>query len=264
MKESKAPRVTSLHRGLQILELLSGHRKYWSTSEISRKLKLPKSSSSYLLHTLESRGFVRREVDGSYCLSMKMLGLGNLAMHGLQVRDVALPILRKLVEETRIIGHLAIMDGLEAVYILRIPPAGLIQIDTWIGRRIPLYSSGAGKALLAWTPSSQIDLLFEGSELQRATSKTIVSLPKLKQELLRIQASGVSIDNEENTPGVRCVAAPIFGRDGDVEAAISQTGPLQQMSDDRLPKLAEKVKDAANQISIALGGTLPVTFRVRP
>src|SRR5689334_20017473 len=179
MKETKAPRVNALHRGLQILELLAGQKKRWSTSEISRKLKIPKSSSSYLLHTLQVRGYVRRDDGGGYRLSMKMLALSNTAVHGIEVREAALPILRRLVEETGITGHVAVLDGSEAVYIERVPSSGFIQMDTWVGRRMPLHSSGAGKVLLAYSPAAVIEPLMETAELRRSTPKTITSLPKL-------------------------------------------------------------------------------------
>ena len=261
MKEGKAPRVNALHRGLQILELLAGLRRGWSTSEIGRKLKIPKSSASYLLHTLQARGYLRREKGGGYRLSMKMLALGSLALHGIEVREVALPILRRLVDETGITGHLGVLEGSEAVYIERIRSLGFIQLDTWVGRRIPLHSSGEGKALLAFSPPEQAAGLLQTIELRRFTPKTIVSLPKLRQELKKIRENGFAVDDEENTPGVRCVAAPIFNRAGRLVAALSLTGPLQQLTDDRLIKTAEKVKEAARQMTHALGGNSPAGSR---
>src|SRR6266404_1392207 len=167
MKEGKAPRVNALHRGLQILELLAGRKKGWSTSEIGRRLKIPKSSASYLLHTLQVRGYLRRENDGGYRLSMKMLALGSLELYGLEVREIALPILRRLVEDTGITGHLGVLEGSEAVYIERMPSAGFIQLNTWIGRRIPLHSSGEGKTLLAFLPPGEAEDLFQTIELRR-------------------------------------------------------------------------------------------------
>ena len=186
MKEGKAPRVNAVHRGLQILELLAGQKKGWNTSEIGRKLKIPKSSASYLLHTLLARGYLRREADGSYRLSMKLLALGSLALHGVEVWEVALPILRKLVEETEITGHLAVLDGSEAVYIERVPSPGFIQMDTWVGRRMALHSSAAGKTLLAFLPTDQAEAHLQSAELRRSTPKTIASVPKLRQELKKI------------------------------------------------------------------------------
>lgn len=257
MREAKGPRVNAVHRGLQILELLAEQQKGWSTSDISRRLKIPKSTTSYLLHTLLARGYLRREDNSNYRLSMKMLALGGQAQHGVVVRDVALPFLRRLVAETQITGHLAVLEGSEAIYIERVPSPGFIQIDTWVGRRMPLHSTSSGKALLAFLPDEQVEALLRITGLTRSTPKTIVSLPRLKQELKKVRESGFALDNEENTVGVRCVAAPIFDRHGKVAAALSLTGPVQQITDDELPKVSEKVREAARQMTLALGGHLP-------
>ena len=264
MGENKAPRVNAVHRGLQILELLAGQRKGWSTSEISRRLKIPKSTASYLLHTLESRGYLNREEDGLYRLSMKLLALGSQAQHGVEVREVALPILRRLVTETGITGHLALLEGDQAIYIERVPAPGFIQIDTWVGRRMPLHSTSSGKALLAFLPEEHVESLIATTGLPRFTPKTITSLPRLKQELRKIRESGFALDDEENTPGVRCLAAPVFDRFGKEAAAVSLTGPVQQITDDQLARVAEKVREAARQATKAMGGSLPAAMRKGP
>ncbi|MGH9785048.1 MAG: IclR family transcriptional regulator [Terriglobia bacterium] len=254
MPESKAPRVNAVHRGLQILEMLAEQRKAWSTSEISRRLKIPKSTASYLLHTLETRGYLHREENGNYRLSMKLLALGSQAQHGVEVREVALPILRRLVAETGITGHLAVLEGNVAIYIERVPAPGFIQMDTWVGRQMPLHSTSSGKALLAFFPENRLEPLLSSAPLPRFTPKTIIALPRLKQELKKIREAGFAVDDEENTPGVRCVAAPIFDRFGREAAAISVTGPVQQIPHEHLARIAEKVKEAARQITRAMGG----------
>jgi DNA-binding IclR family transcriptional regulator len=254
MKESRAQKVPAVLRGLQILELLAGERKRWTTTEISRKLKIPKSTTSYLLHTLLSCGYLVREGDGFYRLGVKLLVLGGQALRGVEVREVALPVLRRLTSETQTTAHLAVLEGAEAVYIERVPSPGFIQIDTWVGRRMPLHSTSVGKTLAAFLPEKDAEVLFLTAGLTRFTPHTITSLPRLKQELRRIREEGVAIDDEENTPGVRCVAAPIFGRAGIPVAAISLTGPVQQVTSERLTKVVEKVKDAARQLTATLGG----------
>jgi len=261
MPESKAPRVNAVHRGLQILEMLAEQRKAWSTSEISRRLKIPKSTASYLLHTLETRGYLHREANGHYRLSMKLLALGSQAQHGVEVREVALPILRRLVAETGITGHLAVLEGNVAIYIERVPAPGFIQMDTWVGRQMPLHSTSSGKALLAFFPENQLEPLLSSALLPRFTPKTIISLPRLKQELKKIREAGFAVDDEENTPGVRCIAAPIFDRFGREAAAISLTGPVQQIPPEQLARIAEKVREAARLATRAMGGGAAVAAR---
>jgi DNA-binding IclR family transcriptional regulator len=258
MKDSKAQRVPAVLRGLQILELLAGQKKRWTTSEVSRKLRIPKSTTSYLLRTLLASGYLVREEEGIYRLGMKLIALGGQALHGLELREVALPSLRRLATETQTTAHLAVLEGSEAVYIERVPSPGFIQLDTWVGRRMPLHSTSVGKVLLAFLPAVEADIVMQSIALPRFTARTIVSLSRLKQELNKIRDAGVAVDNEENTLGVRCVAAPIF-RDGSiVVAALSLTGPVQQVTEERMAGIAEKVQETARQLTLALGGRPPI------
>src|SRR5713101_1535159 len=121
----KRAQVTSVDRALSILELLAGKTHGLSTSDLSRRVRIPKSSTSYLLRTLVARGYVRRDVEtGHHTLGIKLLSLGGQAMQGLELRDIAMPHLRHIVERTQLDTHLAILDHGDAVYIERIESPG--------------------------------------------------------------------------------------------------------------------------------------------
>jgi len=119
-----------------------------------------------------------------------------------------------------------------------------------------LHSTSVGKALSAYLPPKEIEALATNG-FPKFTPRTITTLSRFRQELKRIREEGVAIDNEENTPGVRCIAAPIFGSDGSAIAAISLTGPVQHVTEETAAKVAERVKAAANQLTQAVGGHPP-------
>ena len=129
---------------------------------------------------------------------------------------------------------------------------------------MPLHSTSVGKALSAFLSQEEAESLFQTAGLPRFTPRTITTLPRLRQELRRIRETGVAIDNEENTPGVRCVAAPIFGSSGRVVAALSLTGPVQQITEEQVGKVVDKVKEAARQLSQTLGGHPPAVASKNP
>jgi IclR family KDG regulon transcriptional repressor len=253
-----SPRVNALLRGMQILELLAAENVPWSTSDIARRLKMPKSTTSNLLHTLLDQGYVRRDGAGDYRLTMRLVELSGQALRSLGIREAAQPVLRRLVAETETTAHLAVLDGAEAVYIERVPSPGFIQVNTWVGRRMPIHSTSVGKALAAYLSEAALGKLLDGHELQPFTPKTIVSPVKFRAELKKIRDAGVSVDDEENTAGIRCVAAPIFAGGGDTGglpvAAVSLTGPAQLNKGEQLAFVIERVKWAARQISQSLGG----------
>src|SRR5215213_5115923 len=136
-RRASREQVTSVERALSILELLASRNHGLSTSEISRAARLPKSSTSYLLRTLVGRGYVRRDLEtGQHTLGIRILSLGGQAMQGMALRELAMPVLRQIVETTRLGAHLAILDHGDAVYIERIESPGLIKMDIWKGRRV--------------------------------------------------------------------------------------------------------------------------------
>ena len=245
---------TAVERTLLILEAVAQREDGVSNADLSRKLKIPKSSASYILRTLEQHGYLRRHRDdGKYRLGMKVLSLSRAALSGVDIREVALPVMRNLVDHIHLTTHLAIMDHEEAVYVEKVEAPGFIKMDTWIGRRMEVHSTAVGKALLAYFDAGERDAILRHRGLKKLTPHTITSVAKLMKEFERVRQLGYSVDDEENSLGARCVGAPIFNSEGQVEASLGSTGTITAVPRDAVPRLAEMVKDAARRISHHLG-----------
>ena len=245
---------TSVDRTVAILEAVATRAGGMSNAEISRKLHIPKSSASYILRALERHGYLRRDHDnGKYRLGLKLLNLGRGALSGVDVREVALPIMRHLVEHTHVTSHLAILDGNQAVYVEKVDAPGFIKMDTWIGRRMEVYSTSVGKSLVAFLPEEQVLALIRERGMKKRTPTTITHPARFLRELQTVRERGYSVDDEENNPGVRCVAAPIFNAAGAVEAAVNVTGTTQQVNSETMPRIIDHVKEAARRVSTQLG-----------
>src|ERR1700738_3858819 len=136
----------AVERALAMLESVAEESEGLSNADISRKLKIPKSSASYILRTLEKQGYLNREPGtGKYRVGLKVLRLSRGALSGLDVREVALPIMRRLMEQTSLTCHLAILDGPDAVYIEKVEPQGFIKMDTWVGRRMHVHATSVAR-----------------------------------------------------------------------------------------------------------------------
>jgi IclR family acetate operon transcriptional repressor len=116
-----------------------------------------------------------------------------------------------------------------------------------------VHSTSVGKALVAYLPDTEVVGIVQAQGLKRRTPKTITARSKFLRELAQVRAQGYAVDDEENSPGVRCVAAPIFGSRGMVEAAIGATGTTSQLDATTLPRIAQRLKEAARHISQQLG-----------
>ena len=254
MSEITAKDSAAVERALAMLEAVARRAGGLTNAELSRKLKIPKSSASYLLRTLEHHGYLRREAEsGRYRLGVKVLALSEGVLSGLDIRQVALPILRHLVEHVHLTCHLAILDRGEAVYIEKVEAPGFIKMDTWVGRRMDVHATSVGKALIAWLPEEEVAVLARQRGLRKRTPKTITVLSRLHKELEKVRERAYAVDDEENNLGVRCVAAPIFNSEGGVEASLGVSGATNQLDAEAVPKVAEMVKEAARRIGQQMG-----------
>jgi DNA-binding IclR family transcriptional regulator len=250
MAAGESSPVTAVERALNILEAAANRRDGLTNSEISHKLGIPKSSASYILRTLDRRGYLRRDLEtGRYRLGLKILSLGGDARANLDLAEVSLPFMRGLQDRIHLTIHLAVLDQGEAVYIEKVEAPGFFKVNTWVGRRMFLHSTSVGKCLLAWLPKQEVESLLRRQGMKKRTPKTISSITKLVSELERVRDQGHAVDDEENSLGARCLGAPIFGQAGNVVAALGVSGTLTQMDEENLPRIADVLKETARRIS---------------
>src|SRR5207245_11137329 len=160
---------------------------------------IPKSSASYILRTLERRGYLRRDAETArYRLGLKILSLGGDAQGNLDLAAVALPLMRALVEKIHLTVHLAVVDQGKVVYVVKVEAPGFFKVNTWVGRRMFLHSTSVGKCLLAWLPKHDVEAIAKQHGLKKRTPETLTSLPTLLADLEHVQQSGYAVADEEN------------------------------------------------------------------
>jgi DNA-binding IclR family transcriptional regulator len=139
------------------------------------------------------------------------------------------------------------------VYIEKVDSPGFIKMDTWVGKRMEIHTTGVGKSLVAYEPEEKVHRIVQKRGLRKVTSKSITTVPRFMKELEHVRQVGFGIDDEENSLGVRCLGAPIFNEDDRVEAAIGVSATLSQVPRESVPRYAEMIKEAARKISGQLG-----------
>ena len=253
MAEKEDVSSAAVGRALAILEAVAERSGGMTNSEISRRVEIPKSSASYILRTLERCGYLKRDHTGKYRLGLRVLALGRGVQTGVDLREEAKSEIHALVKRTGLTAHLAVLDRGEAVYVEKVEAPGFIKMDTWVGRRMQVNSTSVGKALAAYLPNSEVQDLLKERGLKKRTPKTITLQSKFVHELKRVRDRGYAVDDEENSLGARCVAAPIFDGSGRVQAAIGVSGTTGEVNRASISKIAAVVKDAAIKISRHLG-----------
>ena len=245
---------TAIERAMGIFEVVAGRKSGLTLSEICRHLEIPKSSASYLLRTLKNLGYLNLDAaTGKYRLGLKVMSLGQRVEIGTDVKEAALPVLQKLVERTNLTAHLAVLDHGEAVYVVKVEPRSFIQMDTWVGKRMQVNSTGVGKAIAAYLRQTEVEAIIKQHGMKKRTAKTITAAATFWRELEKVRARGYAIDDEENSLGARCVAVAVFDSLGNAVAAIGVSGTTEQITKASIAKIVELVKEAAQKTSAKLG-----------
>ena len=222
-------------------------------TEIAQLCGLEKSTVHRLLATLAAEGLVDQDPETDrYRLGLTLLELGMAVHQRLDIRSEALPVLRKLSERADDTVHLGVPRGAHVVYLEKVESRHAVQMRSRVGERMPLHSTGIGKAILAFAGDAAVATVLEAG-LEQRTANTITDTCDLRYELERIRARGFSIDMEENEEGVRCVAAPVFDHQMHVAGAISIAGPAFRFSEARISELGIEVATAAQEVSHRLG-----------
>ncbi len=256
--ESPASRyaVKAVDKALRILEILGKNSVELSLVELTRHLNIEKSTLHRLLATLDGRDFVRKDPASlRYSLGIKMLELGTAVTARSALGRTAAPLLDRLAVRYRQTINLAVLDGLEILYVAKRESPEPMRLTVEVGRRLPAHSTALGKAMLAFRPAPEVRrLLSRKRKLQRCTPHTITSPRRLLQHLEEVRRAGFAVDREELTLGMRCVAAPVLDFTGYAVAAVSITAPVALLSEERAAMLGRRLIAGVADVSRALGG----------
>jgi IclR family acetate operon transcriptional repressor len=244
----------TLDRALTVLlEVARNGDRGLSLAECSAILGYSKATTHRILRTLARREFVRLDEErGLYSLGITNLRLGMDFLARLDLRREALPVLRELAAVTAETVHLGTLYGTDVVYIEKVESPKAVRMFSRVGDTMPAYSTGIGKAILAFVPEAELDEHLP-SRLERRTPTTIVDPAEFRAELIAIRERGYSTDNIENEDGIRCVGAPVFDHSTVVCGAISVAGPANRVLPERFEELGRIVRERADVISARIG-----------
>jgi DNA-binding IclR family transcriptional regulator len=249
-----------LHAGSQtldraltaLLQIGASGERGLTLAECTSILGYSKATTHRILRTLARHGFLRTDDRNVYTLGVTNLRLGMDFLEQLDLRREALPLLRELAEKTAETVHLSVLHGADVVYIDKVESQHAVRMVSRIGHTMPAFSTGVGKAILAFLPNEELQALLP-DRIPRRTANTITSRTKLLRNLAGVRERGYSIDDIENEESIRCVGAPVFDHTGAVCAAISVAGPATRVTQQRVAELGTLAREAALEISARIG-----------
>ncbi|MQA06015.1 MAG: helix-turn-helix domain-containing protein [Streptosporangiales bacterium] len=232
-----------------------GGRAELRVADVARTVGLGVSTTSRLLATLESVEFVQRDpVSQLYRLGPALITLGGAAINQDPVYREARPIAQQLAARHGFGVNVAVCRGDKVFYLLNVEGPAAGKSYTLMGQSNPLHATGMGKCLLLDLTAAERRELLPEAQLRGFTPKTLTTHAALDDELAVVRQRSYATELEELAPGRACVAAAIYGRDSQIVAAISVSGPLSVLDlAAREAELAQLVIESADRISVGLG-----------
>jgi IclR family acetate operon transcriptional repressor len=244
--------VQSLTRAFQVLGCVSESDGTATYTQIASETGLNRTTVWRLANALAAFGMLRIGPDGTLCLGPRLIVLGELAAHQNLLSPRSHAVLSDLVNQTGETCHLALPEGDGLVYVDKVESKHTIRVASRIGARLSLHCTSLGKAYLAHLAPTTQKWLLGQLTLTARTARTITDASQLAKELESIARRGWALDDEENEPGIRCIAAPILGGDNRAIGAVSATFPLQRLARKNpaaLEEQARRVVAAARALS---------------
>jgi len=239
-------------RTLGILEHLANHKRI-NLERLAEETGLPKPTLHRFLATLVELGYVFRDENDQYSLTLRMFSIGSKGLAHLDLARDTRPIAEALGTRLNETVHMGIADDDMAMYIIKIESKYTIRMYSRVGKRIPLYCTAIGKTILAGMPEEQRDRMLAEMELVPFTRATIVDPQALRNELESVKSQGFAEDLEEHEEGVRCIAAPVRDYTGAVTAALSVSWPLFRFNENKREFYIAEITESAQKISALLG-----------
>jgi len=224
---------------------VAGSKEGVGVRELAVALRLSRGTAQRVLLSLMHCGVLRRDDKTMrYRLGPRLIEIAAAHRQSLNLGNLALPHMKRVVEETNETVFLGVLDGSDIVIIDRVDSPEALRMSAELGVREPIDRTSLGKIILAH---------FSEARFNQIPFKEDIDVEALRTELDIARRRGWALDNEDFHDGVRCIGAAIFDVDGAVAGAISVSGPRVRVTDDRLESLGKAVNAAAANISRELG-----------
>ncbi len=243
----------TVQRTIEMLNYIGNNPKGVSLKEIAEDMDLPKSSAFVILQALIELNCVTPNLENEkkYHIGVEVFSLGMKYAAEVSVMKESSAILAPLAEKYNKTGFVAILDGVDVVYMQKYKSSGAMLASCTLGSRKVAHSTALGKAILAFLSPAEREDVLSRITYEKVTEDTIADEQTLRAELAEIMEKGYALDVRENNTLLTCCAAPIFNYSGKVIAAISLSDVYK--TDENISQMAFDLKESARKISHTLG-----------
>ncbi|MFD1954923.1 IclR family transcriptional regulator [Paenibacillus thailandensis] len=242
MEESKST-VRAVDRALDILLCFTTGTDYAMT-EIAEKVGLHKSTVHRMLATLEEKGFLERDrLTDRYRLGLKIWELSANLSRSDDPATLWLPEMERLRDQLGETVSIYVRHGMERIRIQAVQSNQAVRRVAPVGARLPLYAGASSKVLIAFAPPDVREQILNDPNWQ-----AVMDNEQYRKQLGEIMVQGYATSFEERETGAAAVSAPIFNGKGQLEAALSVSGPANRMTNETMRKYSSAVVEAARRM----------------
>ncbi|HLU55914.1 MAG TPA: IclR family transcriptional regulator [Pseudonocardia sp.] len=243
-------RSSASEKTLLVLSAVLSHPRF---TDVVEATGLAKATVHRILSTLIDRGFVSVGRDGTYLPGPMVLSLAGRALQRIDISAIAQPIVDELVARVQCTVHVGVANGDEIIYLIRADSDKPYTMPSRVGLAIPMHSSAIGKVVLSGYTDEGLARYAARTGLVPRTERTIRDLETLRATAAAVRRRGFAEDDEENEPGIRCVAAPIRDHTGSIKYGLSISTLTLEHTAEQVAAMAPYAIEAADKISAALG-----------
>ena len=244
--------MTSLARGLAVVQAFSDSRKPQTIAQISQKTGIPRAAVRRCLFTLQQLGYVDAELN-NFSLRPKVLTLGYSYLSSTPLTVSSQPYLNAISRDLGESCSIAVLDDSEVLYVARSAASRVMSVALNTGSRLPAYCTSLGRVMLAHLPPAELDAYFAKVKLKPMTDKTETNQKRLRELLVQVRQDGYAINDEELELGLRSIAVPVRGASGQVLAALNVGAQASRVSEERMrQEFLPILQRGAQELSVLL------------
>ncbi|MGI5461034.1 IclR family transcriptional regulator [Streptomyces sp. CA-249302] len=208
-------------KALNLLEAASTPGYPHRLGDIAAAAGVPKASAHRIMTNLVATGFLASDGQGGYGPGPRVRALAARITQGCeedQVMRAELEVLSRRIGHT---VHMGVRTGDVVTLLVKVSGPNAVQDSSRVGMQLPLHTTAIGKCVLAGLADEELTALVGRLGLPARTENSLTELAALHADLANVRERGFALDDEENEPGVRCLAVPVRDAKGAVIGAVN-------------------------------------------
>ncbi len=238
----------SVKKAFKILDAISDSSSGLGISDLSKKLKIGKSTVHGITTALEELGVLARDsVYKRYTLGYSLLELCRTAHAKFDLKDIARKPMEKLMAKVGETVFLGVLNGDHVTIVDMVESRNEMKITSPPGTRLPLLAAATGRVLLSQIEKEKVREMVQKRDLVRYTSKTVTDQRQFLREIEKVKDQGYALDDEEYILGVRAVAVPLIFPSSP-PAALWVVGFTSTLDDQKVKIAIRGIQEAVQEI----------------